>query len=331
MKLPWLRTTWAALMNSAQQKRLGHALSVPWNTALGSDQLVNTLSQWLLCQSENRGNVACGQCKSCLLWKAQTHPDLYTLGAIDETSIGVDAIRMLQASLSSSANQGGQKVAVISYAHLLTVAASNALLKTLEEPPANTTLIVASERWDALLPTIRSRVQHYQLTAPDVTQLAQWLSTYAEKPVQAEESLRFWCDKPLTALHKLQTGALQQGTHLPAILAMQPLPKVYNEVSIALAVIDELEAFIRDALWLAQHGSLEQVRLPRLCEQVGLRQALEDQAFTVQGLNAYLQQCYELRTQIRAQRGLNTLLALQMLTTPLVNRLQPYRQELSLN
>src|SRR5690606_26412999 len=108
-----------------------------------SDTLIKTLSAWLLCLTPT--GKPCGQCKSCKLMQAESHPDFYLLQPNPELktpTIGVDAIRGLTNSLQETANQGHNKVAVIEQADRMTVAASNALLKTLEEPQANTYIIL---------------------------------------------------------------------------------------------------------------------------------------------------------------------------------------------
>ncbi|RUO31732.1 hypothetical protein CWE12_01660 [Aliidiomarina sedimenti] len=317
MKLPWLRATWQALMQAAQNQRLSHGLAIIWNPQLGSDRLLDQLSQWLLCQHSQGQMKACGQCKSCLLWRAQGHPDYHRIGDNDDSSIGVDAIRQLQQRLSTSANQGGHKVAVIAEAEKLTVAAANALLKTLEEPPAATTIIVASRRYQALLPTIRSRLQYYPVTRPGITQLAQWLTQYGEQPVNATETLRVWCDAPLTALERLGQGTLQSANSMARVVGGEtPDTKSWANKEGALGALDEMERLLRDTLCYQQtHNESLLIDADGLM-QSGLVGDTREPVATA-ALNDFLQQCHQLRARLRQQSGLNTQLAIQQLLNQL--------------
>ncbi len=93
------------------------------------------------------------------------HPDLYLLPADpDATSIGVDDVRQLILSLQLKPIQASSKLALIHHADLLTIPAQNALLKTLEEPPPHTQIILTSTKPHSLLPTVLSRVVHTKIT-----------------------------------------------------------------------------------------------------------------------------------------------------------------------
>ncbi|MCC5880106.1 MAG: hypothetical protein JJU03_09475 [Idiomarina sp.] len=323
MTLPWLRPTWLQLISSAQQGRLGHAIGLPWLPELGTDKLAEHLSQWLLCQAPNKGSKACGRCKSCLLVHAQHHPDFLRLGEDSESSIGVDSVRQLQQRLSNTAHQGGHKVVLLANAHNMTVAAANALLKTLEEPPRDSTIVLATNRWDSLLPTVRSRLQHYQVHAPGVETLAQWLTQHAQTPVQTSESLRLWCQRPLRALEALQQGQDLSASPLEAVLGLQPLAKSTNQAADVIALLDEFETLLRDALWLSMQGAAQQCRAPQLVEAAGLQRALSLEMIAVADIEQALTECQQVRQHLRTGRGLNPQLALQRVITPFLAKLQP--------
>lgn len=311
MKLPWLRATWQQLMHAAQNKRLAHGLGFLWQPDLASDKLIEQLSQWLLCQESATQPKACGRCKSCLLWQAQSHPDYYRIGSDDDASIGVDAVRMLQTKLQSAANQGGQKVALIAPADKLTVAAANALLKTLEEPPAQTTLIVASERQQALLPTVRSRLQFIPVVPPSIDQLAQWLTQYGQQPVNSNEALRVWCRAPLEALRRLQEGTLAANNPVAAMVAgTEPLPNDAKQPEVANKLLASFEQLLRDAMayQLSHNESL-------LIDPAGLRQSGLMGGDDKINLAQLVHELRELRQRLRQQAGLNAYLGLQRMLT----------------
>lgn len=112
----------------------------------------------LLCE---QSKVACGACVSCQLFESESgHPDLMIF--LPEGKMGVikiDSVRELIGFLEQSALRGGMRIVLLSQADALNIASQNALLKSLEEPGANTLLILISHRVHLLLPTIKSRCQ----------------------------------------------------------------------------------------------------------------------------------------------------------------------------
>lgn len=329
MKLPWLRPTWQQLLQSAQQQRLSHAIALPARPHLGTDKLIQQLTQWLLCQAETKGAQACGRCKSCQLAAAGHHPDFYQLGGDESVTIGVDAIRTLQRQLAQSPHQGAEKVAVIHNAQTMTVAATNALLKTLEEPSSQTTLIIASDRWDSLLPTMRSRLQYYHVHSPDVEGLAQWLTSYAEQAVNPSEQLRTWCDRPLAALARLKqhgTAGLEQSDSLHQQLVQGISHKEYHKLPQALELLDELEVWLRDLAWLNQGGAVEYCRLPGLCQSFTLPGSLAVLPIEQKSLNALQRQLSMLKESLQGAKGLNCQLALNQLLSRFYDVIKPQQR-----
>src|SRR5690606_12826338 len=106
MSYPWLRELWQKWLADKQAGRFAHAHAIPWNPDAASDTLIKTLSAWLLCLTPT--GKPCGQCKSCKLMQAESHPDFYLLQPNPELktpTIGVDVIRGLTNSLQETANQ----------------------------------------------------------------------------------------------------------------------------------------------------------------------------------------------------------------------------------
>lgn len=99
---------------------------------------------------------ACETCVSCEKINAGAHPDLLVISP-EERQIRIDEIRMVDEALSFRPFEGRRKVVIVDEADTMNPAASNAFLKTLEEPPADSVIILVSSRPDRLLPTIRSR------------------------------------------------------------------------------------------------------------------------------------------------------------------------------
>lgn len=316
MKMPWLRATWQQLLSADKQGRLGHAIAINWNPQLGSDRLIEQFAHWLLCQARSQSSRACGMCKSCQLSASGHHPDLIEFGHDASQSIGIDDVRSIQHKLNQTSHQQGEKVVVLVNAQLLTTAAANALLKTLEEPPGATTVIVASDAWQRLLPTIRSRLQYYPLHAPGVTDLAQWLSQQGRQQVTAQESLREWCEKPLAALGALQAGELHNDPNeLYAMIRQASLPATYTSVAQIIGVISQLEGVIRDTLWLSQGGDLQACRHSQLCEQLGLSQRCVENPELLGALSNLQAQGIRVRQLLNGPKGLNSAVLMQDLLT----------------
>ncbi|MCL2918700.1 DNA polymerase III subunit delta' [Shewanella litorisediminis] len=141
---------------------------------LGAASLLGQLAQTALCTSPALSGP-CGHCKSCQLFLAGNHPDFYPIKA-DGFQIKIDQIRELIGRLSTTAQQGGRRVAVIEAAERMNTASANALLKTLEEPGANTLIILHSNTPTRLLPTLQSRCQKLAFVAPNQRQIADWLT-----------------------------------------------------------------------------------------------------------------------------------------------------------
>jgi len=124
-------------------------------------ELGNEFAKALLC-SEGRGD-SCGGCISCRSFDSGNNPDLIRLSLPDgRASIGVESVAELQNRLILKP-VGKKYVVLADCAELMTAAAQNKLLKTLEEPAGDTVIILLSERRDAMLDTIRSRCSVYML------------------------------------------------------------------------------------------------------------------------------------------------------------------------
>jgi DNA polymerase-3 subunit delta' len=116
----------------------------------------------------------CGTCHSCIVAKAGTHPDIAVLST-DKVQITIAEIRELVKSAAFGSAMGKFKILIIEDADRMHPTASNVLLKTLEEPPANTIWILCAPSEVDMLPTIRSRVRRVGLKVPSVDDVAKLL------------------------------------------------------------------------------------------------------------------------------------------------------------
>ncbi|MEW6993679.1 DNA polymerase III subunit delta' [Colwelliaceae bacterium MEBiC 14330] len=158
------------LSRQFEQGKLPHAILIQGAEGSGKKALANWLINLLLCQrpvsssmlagSQIKVKHACGHCKTCLLAKSNSYPD-HMLLANDNKSLGVDDIRQSNEFIQKTAHIGHAKSILIPQADMMTLAAANALLKTLEEPCANSYIVLLTNDLDAILPTVISRCSVY--------------------------------------------------------------------------------------------------------------------------------------------------------------------------
>jgi len=155
-----------ALRNAVRNDRVGHAYLFSGPRGTGKTSVARILAKALNCTNLQDGEP-CGVCESCLSVQAGTSLDVVELDAASNN--GVDAMRDLVAR-AALGSPGRRKVYIVDEVHMLTAAASNALLKTLEEPPAHVVFVLATTDPQKVLQTIRSRTQAFEfhLLGPEV-------------------------------------------------------------------------------------------------------------------------------------------------------------------
>jgi DNA polymerase-3 subunit gamma/tau len=154
-----------ALCNAVRDGRVSHAYLMSGPRGTGKTSTARILAKALNCAAPVDGEP-CGVCASCVEIARGTSLDVHELDAASNN--GVDAMREL-VSHAALGTPGRWKVYIVDEVHMLSTAASNALLKTLEEPPAHVVFVLATTDPQKVLPTIRSRTQHleFRLLGPD--------------------------------------------------------------------------------------------------------------------------------------------------------------------
>jgi DNA polymerase-3 subunit delta' len=150
-------TTKSSLKCALEQQRIHHANLFIGPYGIGKRQLAYALASHLQCQQPTEQG-ACGECSQCLLHKRGEHPDFFEL-VPDGRYIKIDAVREMQKQTRFRPYSATRRVVVIDEAEALRDEASNALLKTLEEPGGETLFVLLASEANRLLPTIRSRCQ----------------------------------------------------------------------------------------------------------------------------------------------------------------------------
>lgn len=199
--VPWFEQILHALTARLTQERLHHGLLLSGPAGIGKQELAHGLANSILCQHRT-SQGACGQCGSCQLIKAGTHPDYHLIQS--DKQIGVDAVREAIVKLGQTAQRSGNKVCVIHAAHTMTESAANAILKTLEEPTPKTYLVLLVEHLHQLLPTLLSRCEKLQLSPPATKQAIDWLTTQTKNAdAITVEMLNAYAGAPFRVLEAL--------------------------------------------------------------------------------------------------------------------------------
>jgi DNA polymerase-3 subunit delta' len=268
--LPWQTDAWQRLQSRAAQQQLPHALLLTGKEGIGKRDFALALAHSLLCSSPQDDGSACGHCKSCLLIAAGNHPDLMLLEPEEEgKAIKVGQVRQVVDFMSLTSQYGQYKIVVISPADQMNINASNSLLKTLEEPTANSILLLESSQPGLLPATVRSRCQRIQLPLPDALLALDWLArqiTSKEPPEQllalaggAPLLARFLADTDLPARRRQRLdqlrGLLDNDLDAVATAAKWDLKALEQE-------LDWFSGWIMDLIRLKSTGNQELMQHP---------------------------------------------------------------------
>ena len=235
---PWLAPTAAAL--AAQRDRWTHAWLIEGQRGVGKRALALDLARTLVCEARRADGRACGACPGCVWAAAGQHPDLRLVEPVDiddegratpVDAIRIDAVRALTQWAQVSSHRRGAKVAVIVPAERMNGAAANALLKTLEEPPAGTYLLLVAHQSARLPATVASRCRRLAVGRPEAGEARRWLA--AQGVADAGTLLAQAGGAPYVAL-ALADAALQ--AERSAWLAALARPEALSPVALAARV-----------------------------------------------------------------------------------------------
>lgn len=166
----------ALLRRALAHDRLAHAYLFHGEESIGKRLTAVRLSQAILCEGMVQPSDAdpCGTCRACRQVESRTHPDFLVIEPDREAAnpqIKIDQIREIEQQMIYRPLIGSLKVTVIDEADRMTIGAANALLKTLEEPPAHSLFVLVTSKPLALPATVRSRCQLLRFAAPARTQI----------------------------------------------------------------------------------------------------------------------------------------------------------------
>ena len=294
----WQKKQWENIIQ--RRHSLPHAFLVRGRAGIGKHDFAYTLSKALLCRTPVN-QQACDACPSCIWFAEGHHPD-FRLITPEEAEVSEDApkkkaakkgqisvtqVRQLFDYLNLSKHQAqSMRIILISPAETFNAASANALLKMLEEPPANTLFLLVSSQSQRLLPTIVSRCQSLDMELPGKVEALAWLEQQGVG--NAEVALAYAGGAPLLALsssledNRDLTQQLAQGAKLKPFVAAPMFMSMNMERALEI-----LQKWIFDLMsyQLSRqfHYHLEHsAALQALCKSVNLRLLLRFQQTLVE-------------------------------------------------
>lgn len=197
------------------EQRLPHAILFDGPTHSGHHKIALRLAMAMVCSAPPETRP-CLQCSHCVKALARSHPDITIIeGGDSPRSLHVDVIRQIRSDAFIKPNEAACKVYVLFDAQTMSTQAQNALLKVLEEPPAQTFFLLTCPSASALLPTIRSRTQVFSLDPPDLPPDDDTLAAAA----QAAEIARAVTAPGESLLLALTAPLLKEKTRCRAVLS----------------------------------------------------------------------------------------------------------------
>lgn len=160
------------LNNAIKQNKIAHAYLFCGPRGTGKTSIAKIFAKMLNC--ENHSESPCGHCQNCIDFQKGTHPDVIEIDAASNN--GVDEVRNLIEKVKYAPIEGKYKVYIIDEVHMMSTGAFNALLKTIEEPPAHVVFIFATTEPHKVLPTIISRCQRYDFHKVSVQDMKERLN-----------------------------------------------------------------------------------------------------------------------------------------------------------
>ena len=243
----------AQLGDALAQGRVAHAYLFVGAPGSGKTKAAQALAGALVCPQGG-----CGSCDECIRVKHRTHPDVHRYAPGSATGYLVEQVRAIIDDVALAPVRGTRKVYVLERAEQLSASSANALLKTLEEPPASCTFILLASTADAVLPTIRSRCQvlSFELLSADAAEHAVTQATGAS-PEDARVALAL-TGSPERAAEYLRSKA-RQDVRRRVVQALSELSRMDEwEVLVAARELAEAVRVPLEDVKAAQEALAEQ-------------------------------------------------------------------------
>ena len=259
-ELPFWLKKYLDLLNF---ENLSHAFLITGRKGVGKDQLIRYLSSCVLCADDDE--LICGKCNSCKFSGLDNHPDFHEMQILPEKKlIGIPQVHDLRSKLYESSFLGRDKVAFLPNIEHISTDGLNALLKILEEPPANTFFFLSTSFLNQIPPTILSRCIEIKIKAPSTNETITWLSDYPKgdviKSLQLNDCLPFatkdFLDRGMINIREdfIEdiSGIIKQGKNLISISDKW----IKDETSLTIK-LEWMSLILRDAIKFNADQSIE--------------------------------------------------------------------------
>jgi DNA polymerase-3 subunit delta' len=310
----------AVLRAALRNDRVAHAYLFHGEPGIGKRMTALRFAQAINCETEKAPESpdACGACRSCRQIEALTHPDFVLVIPDQEQAnpqIKIEEIRALEGQIIYRPLVGRQRVVVIDEADRMTLGAANALLKTLEEPPGHSVLLLVTSRPFALLATIRSRCQSLRFAAQARTQVesalvakrgmspadARFLATVAQTRV----GVALQTDLAEARAKQREFTTLTDTASLQSVATLLAAAEALHREERAAEALEWIAQWVRDLILVGVHADRDSLlnsdQLPEL--ERAAHQAQPDALFSLlEDIEAI---------QRAANRNLNLQLALE--------------------
>ena len=258
------RAAAALLRASLAAQRIAHAYLITGPAQAGKRTLGRLLAARIVCPNVRAGSGPCGECRACRLVYKDAHPDVRTVAPeAGKRGVTIEQVRQLEHDAGLRPYEGERKVFILRGADTMPEPAANALLKTLEEPPDDTTLALTANDMAQVLPTIASRCREVALRPVPADEIAAALAARGASAEQARLLSRLAGGRPGWAFDAFADPSRMEGRdkqveQLEALLAQPrigrlPAAGAFADAAGAKATLDVWLGWWRDAL-LVQQG-----------------------------------------------------------------------------